>query len=57
MKKTLETSEWMFILKALETISISGKDARGFVTILDKLGHQVEASMKKDSKLEKVSNG
>jgi len=50
MSKRIETSEWMFIVNALETITITGKDARGFVAILDKLGHQVELSIARDNK-------
>tara|TARA_R100000329_G_C7505518_1_gene177989 strand:+ start:333 stop:509 length:177 start_codon:yes stop_codon:yes gene_type:complete len=50
-KKRLETTEWMFLIKALEMLTISGKDVRKFIEILDKVEHQTELSMARDNKL------
>tara|TARA_R100000742_G_scaffold4279_1_gene1671 strand:- start:21561 stop:21731 length:171 start_codon:yes stop_codon:yes gene_type:complete len=50
MKKKLEASEWMFIIKSLQAISITGKDARGFVNILDKVEHQCQLSIERENK-------
>ena len=50
MKKKLEASEWMFIIKSLQAVSISGKDARQFVNILDKVEHQCQLSIDRENK-------
>ena len=48
--KNLDTNEWQYIVQAMLSITIKGNDAHAFVSLIDKLNHQVELSIKKDEK-------
>ena len=46
----LESNEWEFIIQALHSMQIQGKDALAFVEIIKKLQHQQSLQTKREIK-------
>ena len=46
----LESNEWTFIIQALLSMQVQGKDAMAFVEIIKKLEHQQSLQAKREIK-------